>query len=39
MGKRKHSLLDTLLESSWWISALLAIVAYVGLGFIVPRAC
>ena len=37
MGRRKDSLLDTLLVSSWWISAILAIVAFVGLGFIIPR--
>jgi restriction system protein len=37
MGRRKDSILDSLLISSWWISVILAIVAYVGLGIIVPN--
>jgi restriction system protein len=33
---RKRSILHELLQSPWWISAILAIAIYVGLGFIIP---
>jgi len=36
MGRRRDSILDTLLVSPWWISVILAIAAYVGLGYIIP---
>lgn len=36
MGRRKDSLLDNLLVAPWQISAVLAVIAYIGLGYIIP---
>jgi restriction system protein len=37
MGRRKKTILDDLMVLPWWCSPLAALVAYVGIGYVLPR--